>query len=63
LVHGVAVTSPALAAVLRKAGWFSGKSTRPLPEGTPAVDVVRDDKGFALSARPEVPSPAETERE
>ena len=62
LVHGVAVTSPALAAVLRKAGWFSGKAARPLPEGTPAVDVVRDDKGFALSARPEVESPAETER-
>jgi hypothetical protein len=63
LVHGVAVTSPALAALLRKAGWFSGKVARPLPEGTSAVNVVRDDKGFALSARPEVPSPAEKERE
>jgi hypothetical protein len=61
LVHGVAVTSPALAAVLRKAGWFSGKAARPLPEETPAVDVVRDAQGFALSARPEVESPAETE--
>lgn len=63
LVHGVAVTSPALAAVLRKAGWFSGKAGKALPEGTPAVDVVRDDKGFALSARPEVRSSAEMERE
>jgi hypothetical protein len=62
LVHGVAVTSPALAAVLRKAGWFSGKAARPLPAGTPAVDVVRDAQGFALSARPEVESPAETEQ-
>jgi hypothetical protein len=62
LVHGVAVTSPALAALLRKAGWFSGKAAGPLPEGTPAVEVVRDDKGFALSARPEVKLPAETER-
>lgn len=63
LVHGVAVTSPALAALLRKAGWFSGKAAAPLPEGTPAVEVVRDGQGFALSARPEVKSPAETERE
>jgi hypothetical protein len=63
LVHGVAVTSPALAAVLRKAGWFSGKEASPLPEGTPAVEVVRDAQGFALSARPGLPSPAETERE
>jgi len=61
LVHGVAVTSPALAAVLRKAGWFSGKAVTALPEGTPAVDVVRDDKGFALSARPQIESPAEKE--
>jgi hypothetical protein len=62
LVHGVAVTSPALAAVLRKAGWFSGKAARPLPEGAPAVEVVRDDQGFALSARPVVRSPTGPER-
>jgi hypothetical protein len=63
LVHGVAVTSPGLAAVLRKAGWFSGQSARPLPEGTPAVDVVRDAMGYALTARPQVQEPSETERE
>jgi hypothetical protein len=63
LVHGVAVTSPSLAAVLRKAGWFSGKGVRPLPEGTPPAEVVRDDKGFALSARPKAGEPAETETE
>jgi hypothetical protein len=63
LVHGVAVTSPALAALLRKAGWFSGKAAGPLPEGTPAVEVVRDEQGFALEARPAVESPAETETE
>jgi hypothetical protein len=62
LVHGVAVTSPALAAALRKAGWFSGKGAKSLPEGTPGVEVVRDDKGFALSARPQVESPAETDK-
>lgn len=28
LVHGVAVGSPALASVLRKAGWFSGKAAK-----------------------------------
>jgi hypothetical protein len=61
LVHGVAVTSPALAALLRKAGWFSGKAARPLPEGASA-EVVRDEQGFALSARPQVGSPAGKEK-
>lgn len=57
LVHGVAVTSPALAMVLRKAGCFSGKG------GTwvDGVEVVRDDDGYALTARPQV-TPAETKQ-
>jgi hypothetical protein len=50
LVHGVAVAGPELAAVLRKAGWFSGKPIRPLPDSTGPVAVVRDEHGFALGA-------------
>jgi hypothetical protein len=52
LVHGVAVAGPELAAVLRKAGWFSGKSISPLPESTGQVIVSRDEFGFALGAEP-----------
>lgn len=49
LVHGVAVSSPALASALRRAGWFSGK-----PGGGPVggVTVERDAHGYALGARP-----------
>lgn len=32
LVHGVAVSSPRLAAVLKKAGWYSGKATGGVPK-------------------------------
>jgi hypothetical protein len=47
LVHGVTVSSPELASVLRKAGVFSGKAiTGPLP----TFDVIRDEHGAALSA-------------
>ncbi|CAK0775425.1 conserved hypothetical protein [uncultured Gammaproteobacteria bacterium] len=59
LVHGVAVSQPHLALVLRKAGWFSGKSARPLPEGVAAL-VTRDATGAAISAEsavPETPDP------
>jgi hypothetical protein len=47
LVHGVTVSSPELVGLLRKAGWFSGKSARPV-----AADVVvyRDAHGFATGA-------------
>ncbi|HEX7776186.1 MAG TPA: hypothetical protein VF449_06635 [Parvibaculum sp.] len=51
LVHGVAVSHPDIAAMLRKAGWFSGKMTRALPEGID-IAVTRDPAGGALSARP-----------
>ncbi len=44
LVHGVAVHSPELAGVLRKAGWFSGyeERLRDLPDGPV---VFREDIG------------------
>jgi hypothetical protein len=47
LVHGVAVSSPELAAMLRRAGWFAGQSAHPV--GTDVV-VFRDKHGFALGA-------------
>lgn len=50
LVHGVAVASPDLARVLRKAGWFSGKGVDPRVE-TGDVVVERDPHGAALSVR------------
>lgn len=52
LVHGVAVSHPHLATALRKAGWFSGKPGRELPEGAGPVVVYRDDTGAALGAAP-----------
>jgi hypothetical protein len=47
LVHGVVVASPELATMLRRAGWFSGKSARPVATD---VLVARDAHGFALGA-------------
>ncbi|NUP14459.1 MAG: hypothetical protein HOW73_51170 [Polyangiaceae bacterium] len=48
LVHGVAVSSPALAFTLRKLGVFSGKAlTGPLPA---EVSIERDEHGAALHA-------------
>jgi len=47
LVHGVAVSSPELASMLRKCGWFSGKSIKGAPEVE--VDVIHED-GFAVLA-------------
>jgi hypothetical protein len=46
LVHGVTVASPQLASVLRKAGWFSGKSAGQPPEGVEPVRLHRDAHGF-----------------
>jgi hypothetical protein len=46
LVHGVAVSTPALAKVLKKAGWFSGKPGHPVA----GVEVERED-GFATLAK------------
>jgi hypothetical protein len=56
LVHGVEVSHPELAAMLRKAGWFSGQRAQPLPEGIAAV-VARDATGAAIRADP-APAPA-----
>lgn len=47
LVHGVAVTHPGLATMLKKAGWFSGKSASDVAE---AVVVERDEHGSAIKA-------------
>jgi hypothetical protein len=49
LVHGVTVSSPLLAAVLRKAGVFSGKVVT--DPGVPFT-VKRDEQGAALSVEP-----------
>ena len=49
LVHGVAVSHPELAGVLRQVGWFSGRPGRLLPEGV-EVTVRRDPGGAALLA-------------
>lgn len=48
LVHGVAVSSPKLAIILRQAGWFSAKASAPLPD---TILVERDEHGMALLAR------------
>jgi hypothetical protein len=47
LVHGVACSSPFLAATLRSAGWFSGKETSPVDV---PVEVLRDASGSAIGA-------------
>ncbi len=49
LVHGVAVSHPELAVILRKANWFSGKGARPLPKGL-QVEVRVDEEGWVLGA-------------
>ena len=51
LVHGVEISHPELAAMLRKAGWFSGKRAEALPKGVAAI-VVRDATGAAIRAEP-----------
>ncbi len=49
LVHGVAVSSPALAQTLRKLGVFGGPTHAQKPiERSEPIDVVRDEHGFAL---------------
>jgi hypothetical protein len=62
LVHGVTVSSPELAAMLRRAGWFSGQSARPVETD---VVVFRDEHGFALGAAEakEVEAQIEEQRE
>ncbi len=51
LVHGVQVTSPALAAALRRAGVFSGKAGV-RAAAVPEFEVERDRYGAALAAYP-----------
>jgi hypothetical protein len=53
LVHGVTAFNPQLAAVLRKAGWFSGKRAVPLPEEQGPVRVYIDPHGFVVGAEDE----------
>lgn len=50
LVHGVAVSSPQLALLLRKAGWFSGKWSETMLEAEMNITVQRDTYGFAIGA-------------
>lgn len=47
LVHGVTVSSPFLAGLLRRAGWFSGKEAHPVDVD---VQVVRDEHGASIFA-------------
>lgn len=49
LVHGVTVSSPFLASILKKAGWFSGKLVK---DKDIAVQIVKDPHGFATLAKP-----------
>jgi hypothetical protein len=49
LVHGVAVSSPQLAEVIKKAGWFSGKGTKAVD--IEEVEVSRDEHGFATGVK------------
>lgn len=52
LVHGVAVSSPQLAKTLRKLGVFAGPSHAvKQSEVLEAIEVVRDEHGFALLAK------------
>lgn len=46
-VHGVIVGHPALAAMLRRAGYFAGPSTGP-GDVIPGIGVERDEYGFAI---------------
>lgn len=53
LVHGVTVSSPQLAAALRRAGWFSGQRAVPLPGEQGPVRVYYDQHGFVVGAEGE----------
>lgn len=62
LVHGVTVADPALATLLRRAGWFSGQRARPVEALTDDVTVRRDEHGFALGAERTGPKPKRRSR-
>jgi hypothetical protein len=53
LVHGVTVSNPQLAAILRRAGWFSGKRGAALPDDQSPVRVYYDPHGFVVGAEDE----------
>lgn len=53
LVHGVTVSSPSLAAALRKAGVFSGQEFKPEHLPSEGFSVVRDEHGAALKVEGE----------
>jgi len=53
LVHGVTVSSPQLAAAIKKAGWFSGKRAVPLDDEHGEVRVYRDQHGAVLGVESE----------
>jgi hypothetical protein len=53
LVHGVEVSSPELAGLLRRAGWFSARPGRAVAKD---VVVIRDLLGFALGATEATPA-------
>lgn len=50
LVHGVSLSSPELAGVLRKAGWFSGNHDKHAAPVVKDVDVYYDEHGFVIGA-------------
>jgi hypothetical protein len=47
------VSSPQLAAAIKKAGWFSGKRAVPLDDEHGEVRVYRDLHGFVLGVESE----------
>lgn len=49
LVHGVTVSSPYLASVLKNAGWFSGKTVK---DPNIAAEVIRDPNGGIVMVNP-----------
>lgn len=53
LVHGVSVSSPRLAAALKRAGWFSGKTARDVDPGGGSIVVFDDPHGFAVHVEDE----------
>jgi hypothetical protein len=60
LVHGVIVSHPELATILRRAGWFSGKAAHPLPPETNPIALHVDRTGAVLGVTPglDIPAPS-----
>jgi len=51
LVHGVTVSNPHLAKILKQAGWFSGKKVRPITELIPPIEVHKDKHSFVTGVK------------